>query len=221
NGGAALKIADVSTPAAPTRVFSTTFNFGPLLALTVAGSNLYLVHSAFFYFGGGQSTGGMLVLSPPTNPNLVGGYALPYAVYNDATGYAGQGVGVSGNYVFILDASGGNLGKPGVRSIDVSKPTTPTEAGFLSLPGGGGFVQNGSYLYLAQNVSSATWGLKVVDVSNPKAPVLAGSVVLPGQAGRVAYAGGYVFATYGSVSGVSGGVRAINVASPSSPADAG
>lgn len=222
NGGASFQIADVSTPAAPSQVFSTTYNFGPLLAVAASGSNLYLVHSAFNFFGGGQSVGGLVVLSPPSSPKLVGGYGLPYAIYNDAMGYAGIGIGVSGNYVFMVDRSSGKDSNPGVRSVDVSTPTTPTQAGYLKLPGAGSFVQNGNYLYIIQSVSTASWNLAVVDISNPKAPSAVGTVQLPGQAGgSIAYANGHVFAIYGSAGNVPSGVRAINVASPSAPADAG
>jgi uncharacterized repeat protein (TIGR01451 family) len=91
---------------------------------------------------------------------------------------------MAGNYAYVAARSGG------LRIVDVTTPTTPTQVGFYDTPGlAQGVAVLGNYVYVVDGYE----GLCVIDVSTPTNPTKVGFYDLPGEAKGVAVAGGYVF----------------------------
>jgi hypothetical protein len=116
-------------------------------------------------------------------------------------------VAVAGGYAYVADAW------EGLRVVDVSTPSNPTEVGFYDTPGWGaaGVAVAGGYAYVADRNS----GLRVVDVSNPSNPTEVGFYDTPGDAWGVAVAGGYAYIADGN------SLRVVGVSNPSNPTEAG
>jgi hypothetical protein len=73
---------------------------------------------------------------------------------------------VSGNFVYVAALENG------LRIVDVSNPTSPTEVGFFATPGPARNVAvNGNYAYVSVGVA----GLRILDVSDPANPSVVGA----------------------------------------------
>ena len=115
------------------------------------------------------------------------------------------GVAVAGGYAYVAD------GGSGLRVVDVSTPSNPTEVGFYDTPGGAeGVAVAAGYAYVADG-----YGLRVVDVSDPTNPTEVGFYDTPGSAHGVAVAGGYAYVTDWQ------GLRVVDVSTPSDPTEVG
>jgi len=123
----------------------------------------------------------------------------------DTPGYA-MDVAVSGSYAYVADSDSG------LRVIDISTPSSPTEVGFYDTPYLAKDVAvSGNYAYVADSES----GLRVIDISTPSNPTEVGFYDTPGQADGVAVSGDYAYiADFG-------GLRVINISSPSNPYEVG
>jgi hypothetical protein len=121
-----------------------------------------------------------------------------------------RSVAVQGSYAYVIST---DAELPGLRIIDVSDPTAPSQVGFCDLPGGARDVAvEGSYAYVA------TWdsGLRIIDVSAPANPSETGSYDTPGYAVEVALAGNYAYVADGP-----SGLRIIDVSIPAAPSEEG
>jgi hypothetical protein len=109
----------------------------------------------------------------------------------------------------VADGPGG-----GLRIIDVSNPSSPTEVGFLDTPGWAYSVAvSGSVAYVADGDG----GLRVIDVSDPSNPVELGFYDTPGSPGDIVIEAGYAYVADGG----SGGLRVFDISSPGSPFEVG
>ena len=114
---------------------------------------------------------------------------------------------VSGIYVYVAD------GNSGLRVINVSDPTSPSEIGYYSAPGcANGIAISGSYADLA----AEDLGLRIIDISTPSSPKEVGFCATPDRAYGVAVSGSYAY-----VADWSAGLRVIAVSTPSSPEEVG
>ncbi|MGB9719895.1 MAG: T9SS type A sorting domain-containing protein [bacterium] len=232
DGPAGLIVLDVSDSTLPDYVNQISL---PGNSITITGSSQYL------YIGDREDTLRILSLSNPTNPVQIGKLSLAddvlglfvsgntlyvcarsqglviVNVQNPASpvilgtfntaGFA-YDVVVSNNFAYVADAT------KGVRIIDVSTPSNPVETGYYDTNGiAYSVAKAGNYVYAADG----TAGIKVFDVSNSDTLVLLGSLDTPGTASGVQYFNNHIFVA----DGTAGGIRVINVASPSAPAEVG
>jgi len=115
-----------------------------------------------------------------------------------------SGVAVSGNNAYIAASD------EGLRIIDISSPSSPSEAGFFDGFDGAQNMTLGPYGYLY--VASDTDGLDIFDVSTPSAPTVVGSCDTPGEAYGVAVFGNHAF-----IADNQEGLRAIDITDPAQP----
>ena len=112
-----------------------------------------------------------------------------------------------GIYAFVADLY------IGLRIIDVSDPTNPTEVGFYDTPGDIRDVYvSWNYAYVADGSP----GLRIIDVSDPTNPTEVGFYDTPGYACGVYVSGSYAYVADGSP-----GLRIIDVSDPSNPTEVG
>ncbi|MBU0507717.1 carboxypeptidase regulatory-like domain-containing protein [bacterium] len=101
----------------------------------------------------------------------------------------------------------------GLRIINISSPTAPTEVGFHNTPGYAyGVAVSGNYAYVADYEQ----GLRVVNITSPSTPIEVGFYDTPGIALRVSISGSYAY-----VGDRQGGLRIIDISNPSAPTLAG
>jgi uncharacterized protein YijF (DUF1287 family) len=127
--------------------------------------------------------------------------------YIDTPGLA-QGVAIAGGYAYIAD------GDSGLRVVDVSTPSHPTEVGFYDTPGSARDVAiAGNYAYVADDNS----GLRVIDVSTPANPVEIGSYKGAWFVMGVKVVGNYAYI----VENYNNGLRILDVSTPANPTTVG
>ncbi len=173
--GLRMVVLDVTNPAAPIEVGSTTPFPDFVQGLAVSGTWVFVA----------AGSGGLRIVdvSDPAAPVEVGAWI--------SSGYA-EGVAVRGSEVFVAD------GPHGLRVIDVSDPAQPQEIGHA-------FAMNYAFqVALSGNtavVASAGAGLLVADVSDPAHPIEQAVFATPGYAVGVSVAGGkaYIAASWGGV----------------------
>jgi hypothetical protein len=114
-----------------------------------------------------------------------------------------RGVDVGGNYACIAD------NYAGLRVIDVSDPTAPSEVGHYDNPGAtvSLAVIATEYVYLPDSAS----GLHVITLADPANPTEVGFLSTPDIVGGMAVSGQYACAADG------GEVLVVSVADPASP----
>jgi hypothetical protein len=217
NGGAGLKIFDVTDPTNPVAIgqFFTSIQAN---SLALQGNQAYVmdVHTGFH----------VVDVSDPTVPASLGAYESP----NGAAAIA-----VRSHYVYLaLNAppTSISISGPSLQIVDVADAAHPQLLGSVTLPGpnlarlpqagdpsvavtalaaGGNLVLIGSYL-------SGSAALGIVDVSNPAAPVVAGRFNLPGSAqiASLDFDGRYAY-----LADANYGLRLLDLAIPSSPVQLG
>ncbi len=103
--------------------------------------------------------------------------------YYETPGYA-EAVAVSGSYAYIAD------NYAGLRVIDISTPSSPTEVGYYNTPDRAyGVAVSDAYAYVVDGYS----GLCVIDISTPSSPTEAGYYDTPSWANAVAVSGAYAY----------------------------
>jgi hypothetical protein len=113
---------------------------------------------------------------------------------------------VSGDYAYVA------CGHSGLRVIDVSSPTNPTEVGAYGvLDYAWAVVVAGNYAYIADEEA----GLCIINITNPRNPVFVGVCDTPGGAMGVAVSGDYAY-----VADLHGGLRVIDASNISTTARA-
>jgi hypothetical protein len=151
-----LQIIDVSNPAAPTTISTTT---------TGASSNPYYVAVQGRYAYVVNATANTLKIFDVSNPTA------PTSVGSVATGAAPDFVVVVGSYAYVTNLNGNTL-----QIFDVRNPTAPTSISSTST--GAGSAPNavtvqGRYAYVV-NYSTNTF--QIFDVNNPAAPTSVGLI---------------------------------------------
>ena len=112
DSGPALKIADVTDPAAPLVVGEIVLPDW-VNGITVSGD--------YVYVGDGEAGLRVIDVSDPSAPVEVGFFYMPFGILF-------YGVAVSGGFAYVADGPGG------VRVIDVSTPSEPVEVGRCLTP---------------------------------------------------------------------------------------
>jgi len=162
------------------------------------------VQRDYAYIGeGGALT--ILDVSNPAAPSVMG-KTVPFPEVV-------QDVYVSGDYAYVA------AGEGGLRVVDVSTPTNPTEVGCYDTPGYANSVAvSGSYAYVADWYA----GLRVVDVSDPAHPTEVGSYDTPGSARGVVVSGGYAYVGgCGMAPDYDGWLQVVDVSDPVHPTEIG
>ncbi|MEO0184176.1 MAG: hypothetical protein ABIL20_00030 [candidate division WOR-3 bacterium] len=232
DGTAGLIVVDIADSTLPEYVNQISL---PGNSITITGSSQYL------YVGDREDTLRILSLSNPSNPVQVGKLSLTDDVLGlyisgnilyvcarsqglvivnvqdpanpvilgtfNTAGFA-YDVVVANNFAYVADAT------KGVRIIDVSTPSNPVETGYYDTNGiAYSVTKAGNYVYAADG----TAGIKVFDASSSDTLILLGSLDTPGTASGIQYFNNHIFVA----DGTAGGIRVINVANPSAPAEIG
>jgi len=186
-----LRVIDVSNPAAPIEL-AVNNNIGGW-HIDIVGTYAFLT---------GLSALSILDLSIPTAPVLVGTYDPPgdfwYSYPVD--------IGVVGDYAYVACADSG------VRILDISDMTNPTEVGVYRTDHRATRISvYGERLYVVDSPPADWGGVDVVDITNPAAPVLLGEFE-PSDVGftDIQAHGDYFVAATKSLHGL----RVYNVADP-------
>lgn len=203
-----LMIIDVSTPSAPTEVYSYVPD-ERAHDVFVAGTLAYISECISLQ---------ILDVSTPSSPAELGECEIslpchPQCVYVDGTHAYMSGnslfkvvdvtdpakpvevgecelpdyswdVFVSGNYAYVAGHGGG------LRIIDITDPADPVEVGFYDTPGNAKAVYVSDTLaYVADDFT----GLRVIDITDPADPVEVGFYETPNVAQDVFYSNGYIY----------------------------
>jgi uncharacterized protein (TIGR03437 family) len=116
-----------------------------------------------------------------------------------------EGVAVSGKLACV--AAGG----AGLRVVDISDPTRPTELGAFDTRGySEGIAVAGTMAYLADG----PYGLRIFDVSNPKSPKEVSSAFVTNYAFEVAVSGRYAY-----IAAAGAGLLVADVSTPARPVE--
>jgi len=143
-------------------------------------------------------------VSDPSNPSITGSYVGSSESYNYG------GMDLSGDYVYIalIDYSTGNW-KAGLKIIDISDTTAPSEAGtYISSDYGYSYdvEVRGNYAYLTG------YEFKIIDISNPQSPSEVSSY--PSFSRALEISGNYAYLGYD-------GLEILDISDPYNPVDAG
>jgi hypothetical protein len=157
-----LEVIDISNPANPHWVGGYAIS-GYAQGVAVSGHYAYVT----------DQDAGLQVLdvSDPANPQWVGGYDPPWVEGNDPSGWAPQGVAVSGNYAYVVyttwTRTAWEIIDGWLEIIDISDPAKPRRVGGCDTGElGAGVAVSGNYAYVAGTLT----GLQVIDVSDPANP---------------------------------------------------
>ncbi len=194
-----LVIANISTPAAPSIVSTTTLPGTPT-NIAISGNYAYIT--------GTSDTAELQVvdISNPAVPTVV-------ASVNMTGSGDGQGVFISGDYAYVTRSADTTSGANELTIVNITVPLAPVVTG--------GYSNNivmyevyvsGSYAYVT--TASGSQEMLVVSVSNPASPTLAATYNPAGLvAGRtVSGFGNTVFV------GIGTNLHALNVTTPTTPA---
>lgn len=179
-GTPSMAVYDVSTPSAP--VITDVFDYGYCDQLAVSGSHVILTRP-----GSGVLAA---AISDPTETVWLGEYGC-YGYENSVI--------VRGNYAYWIDRFAG------LRIIDSSDPTNPTEAGSGSA-GYGHTAISGDYLY------SPGGGIVVTDVSDPSSPTYVNGLSVGGSFSGVAVQGNRAYSV-----GDYSGFAVTDISNPTNP----
>ncbi len=154
-------------------------------------SETVTVADSLAYYGNGAV---LMVadISDPTSPQAVGEISFPDAI---------RGVTISGSFAYV------SIGSYGLRIVDISTPSAPSEVGHYIGWFARSTVVSGTYAYLTNGSS----GLKILDVSSPAAPTEVGSCDTDGNVHDVAVLGDYAYLADFS------GMRVIDISTPAAP----
>jgi hypothetical protein len=193
--GSGLVLLDVSTPGAPEQLSHFFYEFAS--AVAVEGNTAYV---------GRTTNGGEVIavdVSDPTNPTLLGAIATTKAMRLRATP----------SHVFVADARLDGDVTGGLRILDVTDPSMPTEVSLYDED-----CLSATDLELSEDGDTAyvacETGLHIVDVSAPAEPVRIGALTVGDDLvpfNALAVAGNRAW--YGTVDGVA----EIDIGNPETP----
>lgn len=201
--GTALRIVNISDPAAPT-LTGTYTAAGIINGVFISGNYAYLATAA---------DAAELVVVNISNP------ASPTANTLDLTGTNdGTNIFVSGTYAHVTRALSSTSGQNEYYVINITTPTAPSVTGSFNLSAAANAVfVNGNFAYLATAIGTAE--LTIMNVTTPSSPTQAGVYNTTGTAvaSDVFAVGTTVY--LGKVSDSGGGeFFIVNAATPASPA---
>lgn len=194
----AFHVVDISTPSDPVEVGHCDL---------ASGADDVALEGDYAYVVDGDGLR-VIDVTTPSSPTQVGSLDMPWDTV---------GVAVAGGHAYVAAGpvwDGSQWVGGGLRVVDVSAPSKPTELGSLETPGRAqDVVVAGEYAYVA---GGSEGGLLVVDVSAPDSPVQVGFHDTPGNARSVALAGRYAY-----VADSYDGLRVVDVGTPSTPSEVG
>ena len=145
----------------------------------------------------------VLDVSRPSGPGRVGYVVLADVLFFEIT----KAIEVASGYAYVA------AGRGGLRAVDISDPTDPTEVGILDTPGTSEDIAVvGNYAYVADGDG----GLRVVDISDPTSPTEVGFCDTVYVRYVVMVVGGYAY-----ISDYNYHLRIINVSNPAVPTEIG
>jgi hypothetical protein len=185
-----LKVLDISNPLSLKEV-ANLHTDGTINAIYVKNGFLYTTSCYFNELN-------IYDVADPTIPVFVGG--LDTWVWGLDTGFSD--VKVLGNTAYAASTDG-------LRTVDISEPSTPTLMGHYQTPKSVTTLDiKGNYAYLAVNHT----GLHIVNVSDPSAPVYVGDVETDGVPTGIFLQGDYAYVVY-----LQTGLKIFNIGTPSAP----
>jgi len=123
-----------------------------------------------------------------------------------------KAVVVQGNHAYVA------AGENGLRVINVSNKSNPTEVAHYDTPGDACDVTvSGNYAYVADGSS----GVRIIDVSNPSSPIEVGAYIRRGFARSVAVQGNYAYVAYEGEAYGENGLHIVDISNPTRPARVG
>lgn len=198
-----LSIVDVSNPASPTIVGSTTTG-----AAGVHVADIKVV--GHYAYVSGQSTD----QNPPLSQVLVfdvSNSASPYLLTTLRAGHSPQGLDVEGDFwyqaIYDSDLVNGTYAGPALDIYNISNPSTFYQVGRAALSAtchAADVAVEGSTAYVACSTNSS---VAVVDASNPGSPIVDGYIPLPPASAPISLEakGRYVY----SISNTTGGMLSV------------
>ncbi len=188
-----LRIIDVGDPAAPVEVGAYEDVLSVTWKTVVIDDLAYVAHDR----------DGLMILDLETleRPELIGEIAWPDGA-ND--------VAIQGSLAYVANALGG------LKVVDVSDPTAPTEVGSLDGIYATRVRVAGDAAYILHAEVNDPYVLRVVDVSDPAQPTEIASAALPGMAWNLALGEETLF-----IAGDDFGVRLFDVTTPAAPTPIG
>lgn len=229
-GGSGMTIIDVTDPTSPTEVAHVN---------NVPGFDVKVwSHYAYCSTSGG-GTGGIVDLSDPNNPEVVGNFPSGHNIFIDERGYMYNSfpgvkiydlnpdptnptfliqVGNSGHDVTVrgdlmIDCHGGS----GTNLYDVSDPSLPELLGSITDPTisyhhQGDISKDGNFLYICDELGSHPQAdISIWDISDPSDPTRVGEVADPNSTPHNIY----VIDDYAYASHYTAGFRVFDVSNPS------
>jgi hypothetical protein len=165
SAGVSFTIDDISDPASPVQVHSST---------AVGGSDLALAGGVAYVTG---TAAGLYVydISTPASASRIATLDTP--------GFA-RAVALSGSIAYVADDS------EGLQVVDVSTPASPSIIGTVATAGSAkGLTVSDRYLYVAENDA----GIEIYDISVPEYPLWVGMYGAAYYANDVVVAGGLCY----------------------------
>ncbi|MCX6840864.1 MAG: hypothetical protein NTX53_01005, partial [candidate division WOR-3 bacterium] len=191
NGVGGIDVIDVSVPDEPS-VLGHCGTGGALIECMALQDSILCV--------AGQMDVPIVDVSDPVHPRRVGTFEDPIFP---------RGVAIQGRCLYVADA----YDSGGLRTADISDPSTPRELSLLPVPGRAYDVAvSPGRAYVAVGDS----GLAVIDVTDPSDPEIIGRCPTPGLAHGVALSWPYAY-----VACYSGGLRIVDISDPTNPREVG
>jgi hypothetical protein len=143
-----FRIIDVRNPASPSEVASVEFLYRTDMFVAVSGNHAYLS-------GSGEHALRVFDISNPADPTEVGNLYSNEGTLWSLTAF--------GSYVAMdIDITPAESSYTrGLRLVDVSDPTAPTEVGFMNI-GGVSFSMDANRIYVIEPGTGASWVLDVL-----------------------------------------------------------
>ena len=145
-------ILDISNPASPVTVSTTTTTAGNPMNIVPSGKYAYVLYQTTKLID-------IYDISNPSSPTLVGTIGSN----------GGTDISINGRYAFITGTTAG------VTAVDISNPAAPVVVGTLAMSNSATIFVQGSYAYIGTDSVNF---IRVVDISNPAAMTLTGSLAM-------------------------------------------
>ncbi len=184
-----FSIFNIADPSNPLKLSSTGVEY--YFDIKVQGSYAYLL--------AGNKDLQIFNISDPSNPTEVSSKTF-FGI--------SMGLAISGNYLYVADASSIH----GFKIINISDPVNPVVTGSIDSIGCNGVAVLGNYAYLAATNST----IRIIDISDLANPVQVSWLNLDDVPLNIEVLGNYAYV----VSGTSG-LRIIDITNPASPSEVG